>query len=305
MFGHLSSNIKGALFVVTGAFLLIIMASLIKILGQRLPAFEVLFVRFLAGLVVLLPLMIRAGLRKTLYTTKHSLHFARGGLGFMGNLCFFFSVIHLPLGDAVTIQFARPLFVVLIAALIFREIVGCNRRIVTCLGFGGILMITQPFNAGFDHWMIVAVAGTFFGTGVVMTVKLLTRTEQTVTIMFYFALYTTLCALIPGLAGYALKDAFALPSSFIWIIPTWTELILLVLTGSLGIAGQAMFTHGVGLGETSFVIPFDYMRIVYAFIIGIIWFSEMPGFWSYAGALVIFGSSFYLLQTESKKTNKN
>mgnify|MGYP001181769927 CR=1 FL=1 len=300
-FLYLSSNIKGALFVVTGAFLLILMASLVKVLGQRLPAFEVLFVRFLSGLVVLLPLILRAGLRKTLCTTKHSLHFARGGLGFMGNLCFFFSIIHIPLGDAVTIQFARPLFVILFAALILKEVVGSNRKVVTLLGFCGILMITQPFNAGFNPWMIVAVAGTFFGTGVVMTVKLLTRTEQTVTIMFYFALYTTICALIPGLAGYALKDDLALPSSFIWIMPTWTELILLVLTGSLGIAGQAMFTHGIGLGETSFVVPFDYMRIVYAFIIGIIWFSEIPGFWSYAGALVIFGSSFYLLRTESKK----
>ena len=78
------------------------------------------------------------------------------------------------------------------------------------------------------------------------------------------------------------------------------------LTGALGILGQGMFTHGVGLGETSFVMPFDYMRIVYAFILGILWFGEVPGIWSFAGAGVIIGASVYLLRAENlEKTRQN
>lgn len=304
LWNRLPANIQGAAFVVTGAFLLIVMASLVKHLGQTLPAFEVLFVRFLAGLVVMMPVIWRMGI-KVLATRKHHLHLARGGFGFMGNLCFFFSVIHIPLGDAVTIQFARPLIMVVIAILILKEIVGKNRGIVTLLGFGGILMITKPFGEGFDPWVLVAICGTCFGTGVVLSIKFLTRTEQTVTIMFYFALYTTLLALIPGLFGFAFGGLIDLPSAFIWVMPTWTELILLILTGTLGIVGQAMFTHGVGRGETSFVMPFDYMRIVYAFLIGLFWFSEAPGIWSYGGALVIIASSLYLVRTESRAKTAN
>ncbi len=298
---RLSPNIQGALFVVTGAFLLIVMASLVKFLGRTLPAFEVLFVRFLAGLIVMLPLVWRMGFLKVLSTRKPFLHFARGGFGFMGNLCFFFALIHIPLADTVTIQFSRPLIMVVIAILILREAVGMKRGMVTLIGFTGILMITKPFGAGFDPWAVVAVMGTCFGTGVVLTIKLLSRTEDTVTIMFYFAMVTTLLALIPGLIGFAFGGMIDLPAAFIWITPTWTELALLILTGTLGIVGQGMFTHGVGLGETSFVMPFDYMRIVYAFLIGLVWFAEVPGLWSYAGALVIFGSSLYLLRTESRE----
>ena len=83
--------------------------------------------------------------------------------------------------------------------------------------------------------------------------------------MFYFALITTTLALIPGLIGLTLGRVFDLPASFMWIMPSWTEMALLIITGALGIIGQGMFTHGVGLGETSFVMPFDYMRIVCAF----------------------------------------
>ena len=284
--GGISPNIRGACFVVVGAFLLIVMAALVKHLGKTLPAFEVLFVRFLAGLIVICPLVWRLGL-KTIKTSKLHLHGARGFVGFMGNLCFFYALIHISLADTVTIQFSRPLIMILIAALFLNEIIGFRRGIVTLFGFCGILLITKPFGEGFDPWFLVALGGTIFGTGVVLTIKLLRRTEETVTIMFYFALFTTLLAFIPAI--------------FVWQTPTWTEVLLLALTGTLGIVGQGLFTHGVGLGDTSFVMPFDYMRIVYAFLLGIIWFAEVPGWWSYCGSAIIIGSSLYLLRTENSR----
>lgn len=283
---ELPANIRGAGCVALGGFLLIIMASLVKHLGQSLPAFEVLFVRFLAGLIVILPLVWRMGF-KIVYTGKIYLHATRGLVGFFGNMFFFFALIHIPLANTVTIQFSRPLFMIVIAALFLGEAVGLTRKVVTLLGFGGILLITQPFSGVFDPWTLSALGGAFFATLVVLTVKLLSRTEQTVTIMFYFALFTTLFAFIPAMLT--------------WQTPTWTEVALLILTGTLGIIGQGLFTHGIGLGETSFVIPFDYLRIVYSFVFGIILFAEVPGLWSFAGAAVIIGSSVYLVRTESRQ----
>ena len=147
-------------------------------------------------------------------------------------------------------------------------------------------MITRPFGAGFEPWALVALAGTVFATLVVVTVKQLTRTEQTVVIMFDFALTTTLLALVPAILT--------------WQTPSAAQLGLLFLTGFLGIVGQSLFTHGIGLGETSFVLPFDYLRIVYAFVIGVIWFAELPDFWGVAGAAIIVASSLYLLKGEGR-----
>ncbi len=282
----LSPNVRGAAFVVTGGFILICMASLVKFLGQRLPSFEVLFCRFLAGLIVILPVVWRAGFTTVLKTEKISGHAIRGFVGFMGNLCFFFALVHMAIADTVTIQFSRPIIMVFIAALILRETVGWRRALVAVVGFSGVVMITRPFGAGFEPWAIVALGGTFFGTLVVLTIKLLSRSESTLTIMFYFALFTTLFA--------------AIPAAFVWVQPTMEEWLLLALTGTLGIIGQSMFTHGVKLGDTSFVMPFDYMRIVYSFFLGFVFFTELPGAWSFVGAAVIVGSSIYLVRSESR-----
>lgn len=283
----LPANVRGAGFVIVGAFVLIVMASLVKHLGQRLPSFEVLFVRFLAGLIVILPVVWRAGFRNVLATKRLHMHATRGFVGFMGNMCFFFALVNMAIGDTVTIQFSRPILMVGIALLVLHEKVSWRRAIIALVGFSGVVMITRPFGDGFEPWAIVALGGTFFGTLVVLTIKLLSRTEKTITIMFYFAAFTTLYAFIPAM--------------IVWVTPTWEELALLVLTGALGIIGQSMFTHGVGLGDTSFVMPFDYLRIVYAFGIGIVFFAELPALWSITGAAVIIASSIYLLQAETRE----
>ena len=210
----------------------------------------------------------------------------RGVVGFFGNLCFFFALVHMAIGDTVTIQFSRPLVMMVIAAVFLGEVLDKRRAAMTIVGFSGVLVITRPFGAGFEPWALVALAGTVFATLVVVTVKQLTRTEQTVVIMFYFALTTTLLALVPAILT--------------WQTPSAAQLGLLFLTGFLGIVGQSLFTHGIGLGETSFVLPFDYLRIVYAFVIGVIWFAELPDFWGVAGAAIIVASSLYLLKGEGR-----
>ena len=82
---RLPANVRGAAFVITGTFTLIVMAALVKHLGQSLPAFEVLFVRFLAGLIVILPVVWRQGFA-ILHTNKLHLHMARGFVGALGIL---------------------------------------------------------------------------------------------------------------------------------------------------------------------------------------------------------------------------
>ena len=281
-----SANLRAVGYVAIGGFLLIVMASLVKQLGESLPALQILFVRSLAGLVVILPVACRSrsGILKT---NRFGLHVTRGLVGFIGNVCFFYALINLAIADTVTIQFSRPLIMVVVAALFLGEAVGYRRAIATGIGFAGIMMITRPFGEGFDPWVFSALGGAVFGTLVVVAVKFLSRTEGTIVIMFYYALFTTLFSLIPAL--------------FVWQAPSLTQWMLLLLTGTLSIFGQGMFTHGVGMGETSFIMPFDYLRIVYSFILGMVWFAEVPGLWSFAGAAVIVGTSLYLLRTERRK----
>ena len=283
----LPPNIQGAALVAAGAFLLILMAALAKFLSESLPVFVIVFVRFLSGFLVLLPAVWRVGFG-TMRTERLGLHLSRGGVGFLGNLALFFAIAHLAIADAITIQFSRPMIMVVVAAVFLGEIVGWRRGVATAVGFGGLIMITRPFGSGFDPWTIVALGGAVTATIVILLVKVLSRTERTIVIMFYFTSVTTVLAFIPAMLA--------------WQTPTMFELFLLVLTGTLGVTGQFLFTHGISRGETTFILPFDYLRIVYGFGLGIIWFGEIPAPWSFAGAAVIVLSSVYLLRTEQRRS---
>lgn len=282
---RIPANTRGALLVAVGAFILICMAALVKYLGRTLPIFEILFVRCLAGLLFMLPLLARMGM-KLARTQRPVLHFARGTVGTLGNLCAFYAVTHMAIADAITIQFSRPLFMIIMAALFLGEVAGMRRSVITAIGFTGIVLITQPFGGAFQPAALVAAAGALTGTLVALTVKMLSRTEKTMTIMFYFSIWTTVLSFVPAM--------------FVWVQPSAAELALLVLTGLIGIVGQACFTHGLATGEITFVMPFDYLRIVYSLIIGIVIFAEVPGIWSLSGIAVIVGANLYLVHTDRR-----
>lgn len=282
-----SANVRGAVLVTLGALLLTGMAILVKFLGKRLDSFEILFFRSFIGLLFILPLAFQYGWG--ICRTKIPLmHMTRGGIGILGNFCLFYSLTHLLLADAMALQFSRPLFMIVLAALFLHEATGWKRGIATIVGFTGILMMTRPFGGpGFEPDVLIGALGAFFGALVVVAIKQLSRTETTKVIMFYYAFWGAIFSFIPAV--------------LVWQTPTWHELWLLILIGFLGIAGQSLITHGVSMAETTVVLPFDYLRIVYAALFGWLLFSEVPGPWSIAGALVIVISTLYILTIEARK----
>lgn len=282
----LSGNVRGAVLVTLGALLLTGMAIFVKILGSRLDSFQILFFRSFIGLLFILPLAFKHGWG-ICRTKIPMMHMTRGGIGILGNFCFFYSITHLLLADAMALQFSRPLFMIVLAALFLHEVTGWKRGIATVIGFTGILIYTRPFGSGFEPAALVAAAGAFFGALVVVAIKQLSKTESTKVIMFYYAFWGAVFSLIPAL--------------LVWQTPTAHEMALLVLVGFLGIAGQSLITHGVTMAETTVVLPFDYLRIVYALGFGVLLFNEVPDGWSLAATVIIVASTLYILLLEAKK----
>ncbi len=287
----LSDNFRGAVYVTVGALLLTCMAILVKFLGARLDSFQILFFRSFVGLLFILPLAFQQGWG--ICRTKIPLmHMTRGGIGILGNFCFFYSITHLLLADSMALQFSRPLFMIVLAVAFLGETVGWKRGTATMIGFAGILIMTRPFGLGggpatFELGVLIGALGAFFGALVVVAIKHLSKTESTIVIMFYYAFWGAIFSLIPAL--------------LVWQTPTLPELGLLILVGFFGIVGQTCITRGVSLAETTVVLPFDYLRIVYAAVFGFLMFGEVPGLWSLLGAIVIVGSTLYILMLEGKR----
>ena len=277
---------RGALLVSAGSLTLVAMATLVKYLGARLPSMEILFFRSLIGFFFVLPIFIRDPMQP-FRTKRFGMHLVRGATGAVGNACFFWTITHLLLADAMALQFSRPLFMIPLALIFLGEIAGLRRSIITIVGFLGILLYARPFTAGFEPGAFVGAMGAFFGGLVVISIKRLQTTEPTRVIMFYYAFWNAAFALIPAV--------------WFWVTPTLPELAVLTVIGFLGIGGQTMITHGLSQGDATVLAPLDYSRIVYSAALGYLLFGELPGAWSFAGMALIVASSLYLVLTEKKR----
>jgi len=277
---------RGIALVSLGSLTLVVMATLVKHLGTRIPAMEIFFFRSLVGFFLVLAVCWRDPL-EALRTRRPGMHFVRGATGAIGNACFFWTLTNMLLADAMALQFSRPLFMIPLAMFFLGEVVGWNRIGIALIGFLGILVYARPFTAGFEPGVFVGALGAFTGGLVVICIKRLQTTERTRVIMFYYAFWNALIA--------------AVPAAIWWVTPNLYELMVLVLVGFLGISGQAMITHGLSQGDATVLVPLDYSRIVYSAIIGYLLFSEIPGPWSFAGMALIVAASLYLVLTERRR----
>ena len=104
----MDSGARGALLVSLGSFTLVVMAMLVKHLGSRIPTIEILFFRSTVGFCFILPLFIKNPM-EPLRTRRFGMHLARGVVGTLGNICFFWTITHMLLADSMALQFSRPL----------------------------------------------------------------------------------------------------------------------------------------------------------------------------------------------------
>jgi drug/metabolite transporter (DMT)-like permease len=280
---------RGAVLVSMGSLTLVVMGMVVKILGARIPAIEILFFRSAVGFLFILPVFMRDPIAP-LRTARQGMHFVRGAVGTLGNVLFFWTLTHMLLADAMALQFSRPLFMIPLAVAMLGEIVGLRRGVVTAVGFLGIVIYARPFTAGFDPNVFVGAAGALTGALVVVCIKRLATTEPTPVIMFYYAFWTATLSFIP--------------TAWLWVTPTWFELLLLVTVAFLGIFGQWMITHGWTLGDATALAPLDYSRIVYAAVLGYLAFGEIPALWSFAGMALIVASSLYLVLNEGRRARR-
>ncbi len=231
---QLPPNLRGALWLVFAGFVLISMNSIVKTMGSRLPAAELLFFRGAFGIVFLIPLVLWRGWR-SVATRYPWMHLLRTCFGTASMFAVFYSVTHMPLADATAILFSSPLFATVFAAVILREAVGWRRATATLAGFAGILVMMRPGAEAFDPVALVAVAGALMTGALAIIIRRLSGKDSPYIIIFWF---TTVGSLI------ALPFALA-----VWVPPLASDWPLLVLIGFLGLIGQTAFTFAFSTGE--------------------------------------------------------
>lgn len=271
-------NVKGCVWLVLASLFFAVMTAAIKDVGQRIPVWEILFIRQLCVILILGPQLIQSfpsGFR----TDRLHLHGLRIGFSLLAMATGFTAVIYMPLAQVTAISFARTLFITLLAVLILKEIVDLKRWGATIVGFIGVLIVVQPRFDGIDFYAGLAMISAVCVAVIMILTRILTKTESPITIMTY--------------QSFGLTVAFAVPAIVFWETPTFLELVMMVLIGVLMSLAQYSNIKAYQHGEASAVQPMEYTRLIFAGLIGVFFFQEIPSIWTVAGSAVIFLGAVY------------
>lgn len=284
----LSRNTQGALWMLLSAVTFSAMATLIKFLGDDYPAALQTFYRQLAGVVILLPVIIRHR-GAAFATTRPGILIFRASAGTIGVILSFYAFQNMPLADANALSFTRTLWLVPLAIFVVREKVGALRIGAAVVGFLGVLLMVRP-GAGGEFAVgvpaLAMLASSFLFALTVTGMKVLTRDHAPRVILVWSAFL----GLVFSLPGAALT----------WRVPEPVDLALLAAMGVIGVINQACYIKGMSLGDAAAMAPIDYTRLIFTAAIGFFLFSEIPTVWTIAGALVVAGSTLFITLREQR-----
>jgi drug/metabolite transporter (DMT)-like permease len=264
------------------------LSAIVKWTGSKgIPTFEIVFFRNAFAFVPLALYIWRTSGFVVLKTRRPVGHVTRSAIGLMAMTCGFSALQRLPLTDATAFQFAAPLFMTALSAVVLREPVGRHRWGAVVVGFVGVLIMTRPSGQVSVPGLLLALGGAVGSAGAAVTIRQIADTERGATIVFYFTLAGTLL----GLAGCL----------FDWRTPDLPTLGFLILGGLVGGVGQILTTEAVSIAPVGVVAPFDYTQLVWATAFGFLIWGELPHPATVAGALVVAASGVYILHREIRR----
>jgi drug/metabolite transporter (DMT)-like permease len=271
--------------MLASVFLFSIQNAIGKWLAQTYPIPMLVFFRSAVALLPSILLVMRAGGISVLRTRRLGAQFGRAVIWGGSNVASFFAYHLLPSADAVALTFAAPLFLTALSWPILREPVGRERWTAVSIGFAGVLIMAHPTGAGNWLGMVTAILCAVCNAVGTLTVRGLTLTESTASIVFYTALFMTLMALP------------ALP--FSWITPSLFDLLLFCSIGLIGGISQYWTTQALYYAPAAAVSPFNYTALIWGSILGFMVWDELPTVPMVIGAAVVTVTGLYLLRHEA------
>lgn len=282
----LPANLRGGLWYLAGAVLLSVMLALIKLAGQTLHVFEILFFRQLVMAAVAAP-VIAHGFPGALKTARVDLQLIRIGVAFGAMTLGFTAVIHLPLAVATTLGFTKTFFMTGLGIFLLGEVVRTRRWAALLAGFAGVLVVLWPREGGeFSLYGLASIGSAGLVAMVLVLIRRLAQVDRPVTILAWQAIGVGVLMFVPML--------------FFWQTPTPAEAALLLAIGLVSAAGQYINILALRAGEASALAPLDFSRLVFALILGLAIFAEWPDVRTFLGAAVIVGAALYTLQRERR-----
>jgi drug/metabolite transporter (DMT)-like permease len=277
------SKSKAALWMAGWLSLMLIVAVAGRETTRELNVFEIMEVRSILGFVMLYPLVHLGGGFAAMKTRRPLQHIGRNLVHYVAQLGWFFALTLIPLGQVVSIEFTMPIWTAILAASFLGERLTGWKILAIVLGLVGVAVIVRPGTSAINPGQLIAL-GAAVGFGVSITMmKSLTRTENTVAIIFWMIVIQSAAGLIPTIYWWQW------PSTYAWC---WMVVIAFCGTFSHFCMARAML-----YADATIVVPMDFLRVPLSATAGWLLYAERLDIYTVLGAILILTGNLLNLKS--------
>ena len=282
----LSLTTIGIIFAILAYFSFSLLDTIQKTAVIYHSIFQILFLKYFFTLFLSITESYRKNNLNFYKTNNPRLQITRSILSIIESGCFVLSFRYLSLADAHSIASLTPVIVVALSAIILKEKVNLKTWIAIFIGFVGVLIIMRPGLSIFDPKSLIPLAAAFFLSLYQIVTRKVSEYDSSETSLFY-----------TSVVGIILMS-FLMP--FFWQPMQSYSYLLFLGIGiffSLGIYFQII---ALSFAKASVVQPFHYTLILWAIILGYIFYNDLPDLPTVIGAIIITLSGIYVLNIRSK-----
>ena len=250
---------------------------------RELNVFQIMEIRSILGFFMLYPLIRVNGGFTAMKTSRPLQHIGRNLIHYAAQLGWFFALTLIPLGQVVSIEFTMPIWTAILAASFLGERMTVWKISAITLGVVGVTVIVRPVAGEIDPGQLIALgAAVGFGISIAM-MKSLTRTETTLTIIFWMLV-------IQAAAGF-------FPSLYVWMWPSayaWGWIVVIAFCGTFS---HYCMARAMLYADATMVVPMDFLRVPLTATAGWLIYSERLDMFTVLGAVLILTGNLLNLKT--------
>ncbi len=280
-----TSFLAAAGFMALGTLLFTGSHGIVRWVGSGMHPLMMAFLSNLFSALFFVPWILRRGFR-VMHTRRFPLHALRAMFNVASISCWYWALSLTPLADATALSATAPLFATLGAVLILGEPMKIQRWLALMVGLTGALIIVNPVFAEFSTGYIFVLGSCIFSSGSRIIAKKLSATDSPLACSAYVAMLQTPFSFV-----------FAL---FVWTTPGAVQLGAMMIVGIMVALAQFLTVESFRTAEIGAVESFNYLRLLWAAIIGYVAFGEISGASTWIGAAVIVIATAFILRREAK-----
>jgi drug/metabolite transporter (DMT)-like permease len=278
-----SAALAGIGYMMVAVFLFAVTSATGKWMVAKYPVGEFLAIRAGATLLLLVPLIWRAGITAFRTAPRPALQLLRIVLSSAEVAMFFWAVGYMPLADATTFYLAAPIYVTVLSVLLLGERVRWRRWTAVLIGFSGVLIALRPSSVSVTLPALIVLCGSILYSTLLITTRMLRDTHDAVLMTGQY------------LGAFAVGIATA---PFGWIMPSAFDLAFMCCLGVASVASLFCTVRALKLASASVVVPYQYLVIFWSVLFGWWGFGELPDAYTVAGAIIIIATGLYIYWRE-------